>query len=51
MICTLRVNLVPRVCLFAGYLVSCLYITREQAYSGSEIGSEFKVCKEQTFLN
>ena len=30
-------NLVPRVCLFAGYVVSCHYITREQAYSGNEI--------------
>jgi hypothetical protein len=31
-------NLVPRVCLFAGYVVTCRYITREQAYSGNEIG-------------
>jgi hypothetical protein len=28
-------NLVPRVCLFAGYVKH--YITREQAYSGNEI--------------
>jgi hypothetical protein len=31
------VNLVPRVCLFAGYVVACHYLTREQAYSGNEI--------------
>jgi hypothetical protein len=30
-------NLVPRVCLFAGYVVAWHYITREQAYSGNEI--------------
>jgi hypothetical protein len=34
-----KVNLVPRVCLFAGYVV---YITREQASSGNEIGSRSK---------
>ena len=32
-------NLVPRLCLFAGYVVACHYITREQAYSGNEIGN------------
>ena len=37
--CNLVPNLVPRVCLFAGYVVACHYITRKQAYSGNEIGS------------
>ena len=40
-------NLVPTICLFAGYLMVCHYITREQAYSGNEI-ADIHVCHRST---
>jgi hypothetical protein len=49
-LCSVMPNLVPRVCLFAGYVVSCHYITREQAYSGNEIGLVL-ACEQALKLN